>query len=69
MADRKIVLKINTKSGEASVDAQGFKGKSCADATKFVKEALGKVTNEDKKVAWYEQAIEESGQAQGNLCG
>lgn len=55
--------------GEVKVDAQGFKGRSCASATKFIKDALGQVTSETKKLEWMQENVEKTGSINTNLCG
>lgn len=48
-----IKAKFNTKTGVTTVDADGFIGKTCKDATKFLEEALGQVEGEELKDAYY----------------
>ena len=51
MSDRKIIVKIDPR-GNATVEAQGFNGQGCTDATKAIEQALagggGEVTREFK---------------------
>lgn len=66
---KEIVIKFSLTTGEAQVEARGFKGHSCADATKFLKETLGQCTDFQRKSEWYEKNIEVAGQLNSNLCG
>ena len=45
-----------TKDGKSKIDAEGFTGTTCQDATKFFEEALGKVTANQAKPELYETA-------------
>lgn len=64
-----IIIKFNLTTGEAKVEAKGFKGNSCAEATKFLKDTLGQCTDFQKKSEWYEKNIKVAGQFNSNLCG
>jgi len=66
---KEIILKFDIKTGEAKVEAQGFKGSSCQDATKFLKDALGQCTDFQRKAEWYEKSLEITGCLNSNLCG
>lgn len=66
---KEIIIKFDTKKGEAKVEAKGFRGSSCAEATKFLKETLGQCTDFQRKAEWYEKNIEVAGQLNSNLCG
>lgn len=39
--------------GSVSIEALGFEGKSCEDATKELEKVLGTTTEEKKKPEWY----------------
>ena len=39
--------------GEVVVEALGFKGTSCKEATKFLEEALGKTVDVKRKIEWH----------------
>ena len=39
--------------GSVSVDAQGFKGKGCDEAAKFIEDSLGGKKNYKRKSEWY----------------
>jgi hypothetical protein len=43
--------------GEIGIDAQGFKGKGCTEATEFLEKGLGRVSETTKK-AEYRQSGE-----------
>ena len=49
---RQIIVKI--KDGATSVEAQGFKGSSCKEATKALENALGKVTSDEETSEMHE---------------
>jgi len=40
-----ITMKFRLKTGETLIEANGFKGQSCKDATKFLKDSLGECTD------------------------
>jgi hypothetical protein len=44
------------ESGKTTVEAQGFTGSSCTDATKAIEQALGATTHDTKKPEYYQQA-------------
>jgi hypothetical protein len=48
-----------TPSGATTVEAEGFKGTSCEDATKAFREALGQVEDDQKKPEFYESVTED----------
>ena len=50
---KKYVLLHVSPEGETHVEAEGFKGKSCKDATKFLTDILGDVKDTKKKTEWY----------------
>ncbi|MCX7858417.1 MAG: DUF2997 domain-containing protein [Deltaproteobacteria bacterium] len=66
---KEIVLKFDIKSGECRVDAKGFKGDSCVEATRFLKDCLGTCTDFQRKAEWYEKNLEILGRVHSNLCG
>lgn len=69
MTDGKTIkIKFSLHSGEAKIEAHGFKGDGCKNATKFLKEALGNCTDFQRKESWYEQNIGEA-YVNTNLCG
>jgi len=47
---------ILSPDGGVSVDAQGFKGKSCEEATAFIEKTLGEAKNYRKKPEYYARA-------------
>ena len=63
-----IILKFDLQSGETKIEAKGYQGSSCQDATKFLK-ALGNVTDFKRKAEWYEQNLTLTGTVNSNLCG
>jgi len=66
---KEIVLKFSLQTGEAKIEAQGFKGSSCQDATKFLRDTLGQVSDFQKKSEWFEENLEMAGCLNSNLCG
>jgi len=64
-----IFLKFSIQTGECKVEAKGFKGSSCQDATKFLRDTLGQVSDFQKKSEWFEKNLEHTGQIHTNLCG
>ncbi len=51
---RRIVVKVSP-TGEIAVEAEGFKGKGCIDATKAIEEALGTRTSRGLKPEFQRQ--------------
>jgi hypothetical protein len=66
---KKILMKFNLKTGQAKIEAEGFKGTSCSEATQFLKDTLGEVTDFSQKAEWYETNLELSGSIDSDLCG
>jgi len=64
-----IVLRFSLTTGEAIVEAHGFRGNSCQDATRFLRDALGDCTDFQRKAEWYEHNISMTGCLNSNLCG
>lgn len=64
-----IEMKFNLKTGETRIEAQGFKGSSCADATKFLRDTLGEMTDFQQKAEWFETNLELNGAFNTNYCG
>jgi hypothetical protein len=64
-----IIVKFSIVTGEVKVEAQGFTGSSCAEATKFLKDTLGESSDFQRKASWYESAIKSVCGVQSNLCG
>jgi hypothetical protein len=62
-----IKLVFDLQSGECQVEAQGFKGPSCKQATDFLVKALGESSDFQKKAEWYETNIVTG--LRSNLCG
>lgn len=49
----KLVEVMVGPNGEVKVEAHGFKGQGCKNATKFIEEALGKAKDTKEKAEWY----------------
>ncbi len=64
-----ITAKFSTTTGQVKVEAHGFKGGSCQEALKFLKDTLGKVTDFELKAEYYEVNLEQVGDIDTNLCG
>lgn len=47
---------IVQSDGSLKIDAVGFKGADCDKATRFLEQALGKVSGRQKKPEYYQQA-------------
>jgi len=41
--------------GEIEIEAIGYKGKGCKEATKFLEDLLGEVTNLEEKAEWWQR--------------
>ena len=52
----KIIIEIDLE-GETTVDAQGFNGHGCKEATKDIERALGKTTKDAKKPEFTRQSV------------
>ena len=64
-----IILKFSIATGEASVEARGFTGNSCREATRFLADTLGQCEDYRAKAEWYEENIGRHGAVVSNLCG
>ena len=62
-------------NGEIEIEAVGYKGKGCKEATKFLEEALGTERDSKQKAEWFIKNAEaiEKGKAYGynaaTICG
>ena len=65
---KKIILKFDKKTGEATIETIGFKGSSCKNATEFLTKSLGQVTDFQQKAEWFEANIELN-DINTNYCG
>lgn len=43
-------------NGGTTVEAEGFSGKECSDATKIIEQAIGKVTADRKTADYYKSS-------------
>ena len=50
--------------GESTITTQGFRGKSCQDASRFLEEALGRTTRESLTGEFYQSEDERTSQQQ-----
>ena len=55
MVQKQLVIDIDP-DGTIHIDAQGFSGRSCEDATRGIEQALGQVTTVTHKPEFYAQA-------------
>lgn len=46
---KEIKVTINEETGAVEIEAVGFKGDECLEATRIVEEAIGKVTDRKKQ--------------------
>jgi hypothetical protein len=65
---RTIELTFDKKTGEVRIEALGFKGRSCAEATAFLK-SLGETKEFQQKAEWFEDNLEACGSFNTNFCG
>lgn len=49
-----------TPTGETTVDAQGYHGHSCRDATLAIEKALGKTTSDERKAEYTQLPVKAS---------
>ena len=56
MSKQKSINVVIGLNGEVEISAEGYKGSSCAEASKFLEEALGLSTDKrTKKPEWFQQ--------------
>lgn len=51
---KKIHITVHT-DGDVSLEAQGYQGEACLEATRELEEKLGSVEQREKKPSFYEQ--------------
>jgi hypothetical protein len=61
---RTIEITVST-TGDISIDAIGFKGSGCEQATKFLEEALGSAAKKVKKPEYQQRNVSNSTQKVG----
>jgi hypothetical protein len=54
---KKIIVKL-TSDGLIHIEAEGYQGNSCEEATRFLQQ-LGTVTGDEKKPEYYEEPLVE----------
>lgn len=64
-----IEITFNVQTGEAKVDAQGFTGPACKDATKFLRDTLGECRDWQAKGEYYEVNLNAGLGLHTNYCG
>jgi len=71
MTEKKVIVRIGP-NGEREVEAVGFEGQSCKEATKEIEQLLGDVTDVEKKAEWWAingSNVNQNGIDTSNLCG
>lgn len=48
MSQRSLLIHFDTKTGQFQIEAEGFEGLSCLEATQAFEEALGDVAESDR---------------------
>lgn len=48
MSERSLLIHFDEKTGQHTVEAEGFEGLTCLEATQAFEEALGTVTESDR---------------------
>lgn len=67
--EKEIILTFQIDTGEVIIEANGFKGRSCKDATKFLETSLGECTSFKRKKEYFEENIKLNNKYNSNLCG
>jgi len=67
--EKKIVLKFDKRTGKVAIEAMGFTGSSCEQATKFLRGTLGEMEDFQQKAEWFETNLELNGKINSDLCG
>ena len=52
MRGKKVIVRINN-DGTIELEAEGYKGHGCQQATEFLSKVLGNTTNVSKKAEWW----------------
>ena len=60
---KRIEIVVDTK-GNSQVQTKGFSGPSCLDASRFIREALGKQNNQRKTAEFYAAGTQQTQQSQ-----
>jgi hypothetical protein len=47
-------------TGETKIDAVGYTGRSCADATKAIEKAIGKTASDERKAEYSQSPVKAS---------
>jgi len=73
---RKKIKVLYGPNGEIQIEALGYKGKSCKEATAFLEKILGEVSDVKEKAEWWiangrevRKSQEKFGIKLDNLCG
>lgn len=68
MNQKQVCISIG-KDGSMRVEAKGFKGKSCEEATAFLQELFGKETSKVLKPSYWEEGVIITPGLPNGLCG
>lgn len=71
MVEQHVTLRFSLVTGEVKIEAIGFKGSNCINATKFLADCLGDCTDFKLKKEYYEAGLQdcENIAFNSNLCG
>lgn len=58
---KKVIVKVCLETGETSIEAVGYNGSGCKDATKDFENALGNVEDRTVKATMWNKATETTG--------
>lgn len=62
MSKKKLNIKISPE-GDVEIDAQGFRGPECEEATRDIERAIGTVQDRKRKDEYYQQPQQDQDQA------
>ena len=58
---KKVIVKVCLETGEVTIEAIGYNGKGCREATEGLERILGTVTDRITKATMYNQSTETTG--------
>lgn len=59
---KKIIAKINLKTGALTLSTEGYQGASCLEATRKLREGLGIEAEPDKTPEFYQEEVQQQQQ-------
>lgn len=62
MSTKKLNITIS-QEGDVEIDAEGFQGRECEEATRDIERAIGSVEERERKDEYYQQPEREENQA------